>query len=165
MIKKKYLAKIPLALIAFSSGCQYDPRAYEYATSRPTQSIVGDYFLAAETVTFLKDKHYPPKASHINLRSDSTFVINDIADLWNDFEESTRSFESAKGRWSIGKHQKWWALKLNVDSIREYNSYKYRAGFRASAMLIGNQQPYILNFTIGDPDAGEALRFRQKTAH
>ena len=156
-----------LMLATALSCCQGNPRAYEFSTSKPSQSVVGKYLLTDYTLLFLKENHYNPRPSFVELRSDSTLVFENIPDIWNAFKEPNGGFDSGSGRWSIHEAQDWWEVKLEVDTIRGFSfpgvhDKRFRRGFDSAAELIGKHQPYKLNFTIGDPDTGEALQYVQQ---
>ena len=49
------------------------------------------------------------------------------------------------------KHQDWWAIDLNFT----------RANHSSDMRLVGQKPPYLLNLTVGDPDAGTAMQFEE----
>jgi len=101
------------------------------------------------------------KSSRIELQSDSSFSVKNIAAIWSPFSTAD-GFESVKGKWSLVKHQEWWAVDLTVNSVREPNGHWNRKRAGTQIMLVGQNAPYKLHFTIGDPDAGQALQYELK---
>ncbi|RZJ56570.1 MAG: hypothetical protein EOO55_04930 [Hymenobacter sp.] len=101
------------------------------------------------------------KNSRLELNNDSSFYIKDVAAIWSPFS-STGGFEDIKGCWSLVKHQEWWAISFTVKSVRVADGRWNQKDFGAEAMLVGQEAPYRLHFTVGDPDAGKAIQFELK---
>jgi hypothetical protein len=144
--------------ICFLSSCQYDPYYSQYASAKPTQTFVGTYVPTKETKLLLAGMYKNVKKSSLELRSDSSFIIKNIASVWSPLS-TMGGFESVKGKWALVRHQEWWAIDLTVESVRETDSNWSKKGFGMQAMLIGQHAPYKLHFIIGDPDAGKALQY------
>ena len=151
---------IPIA-ICFLSSCQYDPYYSRYASAKPTQTLVGTYVPTKETKLLLAGMYKNVKSSRIDLQSDSSFSVKNIAAIWSPFSTAD-GFESVKGKWSLVKHQEWWAVDLTVNSVREPNGHWNRKRAGTQIMLVGQNAPYKLHFTIGDPDTGQALQYELK---
>jgi uncharacterized protein YozE (UPF0346 family) len=155
---------LPFLLVMMSS-CHGDPRAYSYSTEKPIESVTGKYSLTNESLSFLKSQNYNSQSSFLELRTDSTFILSNIPDIWNPFVEPKGAFESAYGRWKIRKSQDWWTVELNSDSIQNSSNDKYGEGFSDQIMIIGERQPFTMSFILGDPDTGEALQYKQFQAY
>ena len=149
-----YLGFLALGL----NSCQSDPWGFQYARTKPNQSIAGIYKPTAQTYTLLQSMYKNVKASQLELRNDSSFIIKDVAAVWSPFSVAD-GFETVSGRWSLIMHQDWWAIQLTVQSTREPNGHINHNIFTTPVMLIGQQVPYKLHFGIGDPDSGEALQY------
>lgn len=146
-------------LVAYSlSGCQHDPWSFQYTRTKPTQSIAGTYKPTSGTYTFLESMYKNTKFSQLELRKDGSFLIQNIASVWSPFPTGG-GFESVNGKWSLVKHQDWWAVQMNVTSVTEADGHLNQQGFGTQAMLIGQEAPYTLHFGIGDPDSGDALQY------
>ncbi len=127
----------------------------------PSQTLVGTYTPTKETKIFLAGIYKNVKKSSLELRSDSSFIIKDIASVWSPFSV-VGGFKTVQGKWLLVRHQEWWAINLITESVREADGHWNRNRFGAEVMLIGQHAPYKLHFTIGDPDAGEALQYELK---
>ncbi len=110
---------------------------------------------------YLEDMYKNVKPSQIELRKDSTFFIKDIASAWSPFP-TAGGFENVEGKWSLAKHQDWWAVQLEVKSVKGADGHLNQKGFMTQVMLVGQETPYTLHFGIGDPDAGEALQYEHE---
>jgi hypothetical protein len=151
--------RLPLLLIAcILCGCQSDPWSFQYARAKPSQSIAGKYKLTVQSRIFLETVYKNVKSSHFELKSDSSFLIKNIASIWSPFP-TAGGFENVKGKWSLVKHHDWWAIQLNVQSVERADRHLNQEGFITQVMLIGQQAPYLLHFGIGDSDTGEALQY------
>ncbi|MCR5887044.1 hypothetical protein LRS06_04480 [Hymenobacter sp. J193] len=153
----------PIMCLAFCfmSGCQTDPWAFEYARSKPTQSIAGVYKPTSRTYSFLDGAYKNVRPSRLELHSDGSFLIKDIAAIWSPFSVAG-GFEQVQGHWSLGKHQDWWAVNLFVDQVKSADGRLIQSKSSMPIMLIGQQAPYKLHFGIGDPDTGEALQYEKQ---
>lgn len=143
------------------SGCQYDPYYSQYTSTKPTQTLIGNYTPTKETKLLLSKMYKNVKKSNLELRSDSSFSIKNIAAIWSPFATAD-GFEDIEGRWSLVRHQEWWAIDLMTKSIKEANGHWNQKRVGTQLMLIGQKPPYKLHFIIGDPDAGEALQYELK---
>jgi hypothetical protein len=142
-------------------GCQHDPWASDYAREKPSQTITGTYVPTKYTYSFLHGMYKNVKTSTLELRSDSSFTIRNIAAVWSPFS-TAGGFESIKGTWTLNKHQDWWAVALTVESVRDATGHWHQNEFGSQAILVGQHVPYKLHFTIGDPDTNEALQYKLK---
>lgn len=139
-------------------ACQYDPFVHEFTEVKPSASeLVGTYVLDQRSIDMLDSAHrLPPPASRFILRGDGTFTIQNVPSCWRTLEECTRQTETAAGRWEVGRDQEWWTVQLTCTDISGR-----KTGYGLHSMIRGDQPPRLLHFTVGDPDAGEALAFRK----
>lgn len=159
------LLVLPVVLI-LAGGCGLllpgDPFYDDYTCARPeVADVVGAWVATADSVAWLRAQGYavasPPS---IDLKADGTFTMTGMPDGWRVFfeRERRRTFESAAGRWELGRHQQWWALDMHFETLdgrpwprASYNQFHVRR----------EQPPYLLHVTIGDPDAGERVEFEK----
>lgn len=139
-------------------GCQYNPFAHEYTHVEPDASeIVGTYKLDQESRDMLRERFkVDPPAATFTLNADGTFEIRNIPSCWRIDNTCTTKTEDASGRWQIGEDQEWWSVRLTCTRISGRDNE-----YGIPAMIRGDQAPRILHFTVGDPDAGEALAFEK----
>jgi hypothetical protein len=158
----KILRLFILLLAAYIlNSCQSDPWAWQYAHSKPTQSVAGTYELTSRSHVLLENMYKNVKASQLELRPDGTFYIENIASAWSPFP-TAGGFENVKGNWRVGSDQTSWVVQLNVTSVKQADGQLDRQGYETYAMLIGQDAPYTLHFGIGDPDSGEALQYEKQ---
>jgi hypothetical protein len=144
-----------------ASSCQYDPFAHEYTHTRPASAatIVGTHALDRESIEMLKQNYnVTAPRSLLVLRSGGTFELREIPSCWRADVKCTSRTESATGTWDLGKDQEWWAVGLRCRTING-TARDYGIG----AMLRGESPPYVLHFTVGDPDSGEGLALIRKS--
>jgi hypothetical protein len=154
-MRKRILFATAVALF----GCQYDPFAHQVTNVRPDESaVIGEYGLDRQSREMLQDlfEVEPPPAVFV-LRADNSFTLADVPSCWRSDSSCSGRTESASGRWEIRRNSEWWVVQLTCDRIDgEAMSYGLRA------MVRGDEPPYILHFTVGDPDAGEAIAFEKR---
>ncbi|MFZ4766873.1 MAG: hypothetical protein ACOYMN_18125 [Roseimicrobium sp.] len=137
--------------------------------------------MTADTKKMVAERmNYPFGDSWIVLRPDGTFTLHDLPDCWaTDFGEPKGKFDQGKGRWEVRKNLKWWAIGLMFDSAAGITSVKdwtltitekdgsvkkvngKDRGYDTSPFLVGENPPYIIHFTVGDPDAGIGLQYQK----
>ena len=154
----KFLLFCLLLVTGNLCGCQSDPWSFQYARSKPTTSLAGRYKPTIQSQNLLKEGSANGGVSQVELKKDQSFIIKNIPDAWAPFPTGS-NFKIVSGQWSLVKHQDWWAVQLEVGSVREANGRINKNGFGTQAMLIGQEAPYTLHFGIGDPDAGKALQY------
>ncbi len=159
-MKGFYLFLLLLITCSFNS-CQSDPWAWQYARSRPTQSVAGKYNLTSRSHELLENMYKNVRTSQLELKPDGTFFINNIASIWSPFP-TAGGFENVKGNWRVGSDQSSWVVQLSITSVKQANGKLNQQRFETYAMLIGQDSPYILHFAIGDPDSGEALQYEKQ---
>lgn len=154
----KYISILVFGFIGTTAGCQFDPYGSDYTKVQPTrEDVAGIYKVDPKTVNSFKAQHgVDPAAAEINLKPDGSFELKEMPACWLAVTCAGR-LQSASGTWSIQKHQEWWALSLET---RELDGRKH--GHYSEAMLRGEKRPYLVHFTIGDPDSGQALVLEPK---
>jgi hypothetical protein len=147
--------RIALLFVVVLVACQYDPFVHEFTTERPSATdLLGAYVLDDESVHMLRDAHVTIPTSSFIIRPDGTFTLSRVPSCWRAAYTCSSATEEVSGKWRLGKHQDWWSLQLTCTNIdgqsTEYGNV---------AMIRGDEPPYKLHFTVGDPDTGEALAF------
>jgi hypothetical protein len=153
--------KLFVAVILCLSGCQSDPWAFQYARNKPSQSIVGTYVPTQSTQNWLESMYKNVKPSRFLLRADSSFYIENVAAIWSSVAAAD-GFEQMYGHWRLSTHQDWWDVELSVDSTRDAHGVWNRQKILMPVMLIGQETPYKLHISIGDPDEGKAIQYSLK---
>ncbi|HAR68098.1 MAG TPA: hypothetical protein DCR55_18130 [Lentisphaeria bacterium] len=146
------------------SGCQYDPYASEFAEIEPAaESVVGVYVPDPRTKKLIAETGgYVKTDSAVQLMADGTVVFQSIPDWWNtSFGRPKGGFDSGEGTWKVSKMQRWWGVALLFDSTAAFSSMESPGGLDTGIMLVGNEPPYKLHFTVGDPDSGAAMQFER----
>lgn len=141
-------------------SCQYNPFAHEFVTTEPRSAdLPGEYVLDDESIAMLsRSYHVAAPLARLTLNLDGSFRITSVPSCWR-ASSSCNTTEDAAGRWAVAKHQTWWAVQLRCSEIDGR-----RTNYGLQAMLRGDGPPFILHFTVGDPDTGEALAFRRHSA-
>ncbi|MBW8686469.1 hypothetical protein [Chitinophaga rhizophila] len=146
------------------AGCQYDPYAHRFTTSKPAfEDLTGIYRFNEQTAT--NDPIGQAGIdSYISLKADSTYEVKNIPDVFNTDSATGKinltGYYSTHGKWEIssvgsvdygsGLDKHWGLLLTGFD--KEY----------ASIGLMGNKPPYEILVTLGDPDAGEVMIFSKE---
>ena len=149
---------IALLLALGALACQYNPFAHEFTHDKPSANeIVGVYRLDQESRNMLRGrfKIEPPQAT-FTLNADGTFEIRDIPSCWRIDNTCTTKTEDASGTWQIGEDQEWWSVRLRCTKLSGRGD-----DYGIPAKIRGDKAPRLLHFTVGDPDAGEALAFQR----
>jgi hypothetical protein len=125
--------------------------------------LTGTYSLSAESKTFLaKRKGYASiPDSVIELRSDHTILIRDLPDCANDgFGEGQGRFLTGDGTWRLEK-ERFVGYGLALD-VRKGGSLKEGIYCGPWIQIRHKSPPHELEITVGDPDSGESLKYKQK---
>lgn len=156
------LPRIALAAaLALLLRCQYDPFAHEFTKGEPRRgAVVGEYRPDRETTERLASalRISVSPAARFVLGQDGTFVASELPRCW--IEQSfdcAPGTETWAGTWSLRGDGQWWSVQLHVTS-RNGQAISYGI----PVMLRGEEPPYLLHLTIGDPDAGNALAFERQ---
>jgi len=156
-MKHRAAGPIAVLLLAVSIACQYDPFAHEFTSVKPTDDeLIGQYELDDESIEMLRHHDVPRPSSRVVLQRDGQFAINDVPTCWREAFECSLDLESASGTWQVGKENEWWVVRLRLTNIRRKAS-----DYGMVAYVRGDRPPRLLHFTVGDPDAGQALAFRR----
>ena len=151
---------IAIVAVAFTR-CQYNPFAHEFTRARPQErTVVGRYVPDRETSERLPRSSGVAVSDRTSLaiHADHTFAATELPKCWTEESFDCRpGTESWTGTWSLRRNQEWWALQLHIKSR---NGQPTDYGF--PAMLRREAPPYLVHFTIGDPDAGDALAFERR---
>ncbi len=144
-------------------ACQYDPHAHLYTTVKPAPSeVVGVYRLASETLLKSDLSGLRGRLSLLRLDADGTFEATNLP-RWDLHTPGTDFFDrlvSGSGSWRIGSVG---AVDDGWNSKTVWGVYLDSSGAElAPAHLTGLRSPHGLLFSIGDPDAGEALIFSRE---
>jgi hypothetical protein len=139
-----------IALVFLSTGCQYNPYASDFTKKYPNErDLIGTYHLESDPTV------------RIVLNADKTLTYEKLPDsvfYFNSESSQGKSF-TGRGTWTIAKHQEWWELYARVDSFPRDS--EGGPVFDLGVHLIGEQPPYKLHITLGDPDLGKALQFKK----
>ena len=150
-----------LALVS-SIACQSDPHAHLYTTVKPAPSdVVGVYRLASETLLNSDISDLGGRSCFVRLSADGTFEAVNVPP-WMDAPEPNLfdRLLSGSGTWridAVGTVDNGWNSKTVWGIYLDSPTVKL-----AAAHLTGRSSPYGLLFSIGDPDAGEALILRRE---
>ena len=141
--------------------CQYDPFAHEFTNARPQESaIVGRYVPDRETTDILREslRVQVSDRAALAINADHSFVATELPRCWIErSSDCAAGTETWAGTWSLRQNQEWWAVQLHI-TARNGRPTSY--GF--PAMLRRESPPYLVHFTIGDPDSGDALAFERR---
>jgi len=126
--------------------------------------LVGMYRLTEASRSFLTTrKRYAslPDGS-VELRSDFSIVIRNLPDCAIDgFGDSSGKFISGQGTWEIKKAFPGFGLDLLIDSGGTLPAGGYMGPW---IRIRGGRSHYELEFTVGDPDSGETLRYSRQAS-
>lgn len=151
---------LTVALVLY--GCQYDPYAHTFTTEKPElRKVVGRYVLQDQTLVSGGLSAMRGRPCEVILAADGTFTAANVPPF--EFRDppiaSLDSLVSGSGPWQIesvgsvddgmGKLKTHWGVRLG--SMERPLTF---AGFT------GQDSPYGLIFTIGDPDSGTVMILR-----
>jgi hypothetical protein len=138
--------------------CQYAPYANKLTTEQPgSTALIGAYVLTAQTLTNDGLDFLQGRQAKIQLFSDGTFSADDFP-IWQETNTGAYVFDeldSADGNWSI---EVVGGVSSNHGDLKPVWGISF-SGAIISAGLTGNQSPYGLIFTFGDPDSGRVMIF------
>ena len=147
-----------LSLVLFN--CQFDPHADQYTTTTPTsKDLVGTYILEA----YHLPKNIQIKHSDVKLQlfAGGKFIATNIPPLsiYGADKNFFSTLVSGQGNWTMGSlgtldpgNHTLWGVIL-TDSANRFHS----------PIIRGDNAPYGLSFTLGDPDQGEAVLLQKQT--
>lgn len=143
-----------LILVTLACLGPYDPYAHLLTTKEPdTADVTGLYILTEQTLTEGKLNFLQGKQATIELKPDGTATLSNFP-LWLELGMSYKfdRFLSGTDRWQVERV----GLLSSGDDI-------WGIGFSqiTSASLTGDQPPYGLIFTYGDPDSGDVMIFEK----
>ena len=153
----RYLSSVALTgILLVACG---DPYLSNYTAAKPNESdLVGTWVPDKETVKDIRDRGgYDIDRASIKLilGSDGSFEMVDIPDWWREpFGRSQGRLQSDRGTWRLKEHSpgSWWELALNFP------------GWGGTAVPLRRAKPpYLIHFTLGDPDAGHAMTFERQS--
>jgi len=101
----------------------------------------------------MRDFNVDISQSAFDLSSDGSFESGDLPDCSKEMACSGK-LQDISGTWSLAQHQDWWAVRLLTSRIDGAS-----ADFGVGAILRLDEPPYLIHFTIGDPDSGQTLAF------
>jgi hypothetical protein len=148
-------------LLGLHLACQWDPYYSSYTRKEPRRSdLVGWYEPKKESRDFIDQKGYGGSGLVVMLNADGTFSIDGMPDMWSDgFGHPNGRLERAAGRWEVDQIQEGiWGISLFVSRSSNTAGIQSDKPFVRPVGLIGDRPPYIVHFTIGDPDQGEAIQ-------
>lgn len=148
-----YLLSITLAG-ALLAACG-DPYLSSYTTTKPNEAdLIGTWVPDTDTLKDIRDRgHYDMDraSTRLILRSDGSFEMVDIPDWWRDpFGKSEGRLQSDRGTWRLKEQSPGSLWELGLDFPRWGGT---------TISLRRNKSPYLIHFTLGDPDNGEAMTF------
>lgn len=136
------------------TGCLLSPD--EYATIKPKAiDLIGTWKATSDSIEDMHSRgHYDYVTPRITILSDHTFTMKNMPDwIFTDAGASHTKLISRAGRWELippdrsdGGWNGWGIIFLPNYS---------------SAMLIGNEPPYSLEFFDGDPDQEDIMTFEK----
>lgn len=139
-------------------------------TAPHMENLAGTYRLTSRSVRFVEHKEYADLPDIcIILHVDGTFEMKNMPDMWTNFGQAKRCFDSGSGTWELDSREAGlatlWGITLDFDDIQGFTSQVHKNGFVYSMLKLKNQQPpYVIRVTIGDADGGEALEFEKVSA-
>ena len=169
-MKQSFLTRSCAVIALVLAACQYDPFAYTYTRRQPELAdLAGEYWLADQNLDGSLDRVLRTEATgpcghcSLTLQPDGTFVALDFP-VWSETPAGyeLRSFDTFTGSWSletVGSVDDGvtltpvWGLRFDADGRQT-----------VWAHLAGESPPYTIHFGFGDPDAGEAMRYRSNAS-
>ena len=177
-----------LASVWFVSGCG-DHHASDYTKGKPdAKGIPGVYVMTPSTLKMVRGQmHYPAIETTLVLKNDNTFELKNMPDCWAAVSGTPNGrFDHGKGEWRIQERKMnekliWWEIDLNFENslgITSVKPWDYEITeqdgtvkvidgrtqrYGHSANLINQASPYVVRFTLGDPDSGVRLEFERKS--
>jgi hypothetical protein len=147
-----------LVLVEVACLCQFDPFANRLTTVKPNAAdVIGAYVLTEQTLTSDGLDFLNGKLATIELLPNNTFEAHDFP-VWQESVAGGYEFDqliSTNGNWVI---QEVGGVSTGGDDIKPVWGLNF-SGIIISASFTGNQSPYSLIFTFGDPDNGNVMIF------
>ena len=140
------------------SGCQGDPYYPSYTKREPDpKDVVGTYVPDERTAGIVRSrKGLELLSTQIIIRPDGTYSIDNVPE-WNNAmsASSVGPLVTRSGTWRLEQRQNaFWVVSI-----------LYRNGptdTYGAINLREQKPPYLLHFTLGDPDSGESLVFTKQ---
>ena len=143
-----------LACCLLLTGCSfplleaYEAATYKYTTIKPNEvDIIGTWNATSSSLGDMHSRgHYDYVTPRITILSNHTFVMKNMPDwLFNGSGKSHKKFITASGRWELFQLDKKEGGGWGVNFSSQYGW----------AMLVGNEPPYLLEFSEGNVDESE----------
>ena len=155
---KKYAFYISLGTILLV-GCQGNPYLSSYTAAKPNESdLVGTWVPDNDSMKDIRERggyDIDNANTKLILRPDGGLEMLNMPDWWQDpFGRSHGTFRSDSGTWMLREHSPgtWWEIELTFPKAW------------TTTPIRREKPPYLIHFTLGDPDAGHAMTFvRQKS--
>jgi hypothetical protein len=147
---------VGLVLLLLLSGCELSELTFTRA--RPNrEDLVGTWTPTSETIKDMKGRGgYPISNLELVLNGDGTFSLANMPDWWLDgFGDSHAKLFSTSGKWELMPDEDvWtvWTLEL------EFPPHTVHDGIHVTRQ----KPPYLLQFTLGDPDSSHCMLFEKK---
>jgi len=124
-------------------------------TEPNTSDLAGIYQPTKKTFEFIRKKGYPVRSDiSIKLDDNGRFNAKNIPDMYhNDFGIGKGKFESFSGGWELESDE--------LSLVTNWGLRLHRNAGSFGVSLKNQKSPYIIDFTIGDPDSGEHLFFEK----
>lgn len=139
-------------------GCQGDPYYPSYTKREPNpKDIVGTYVPDERTAGVIRSrKGLELLSTQIVIRADGTYSIDNVPE-WNNAmsASSVGPLVTRSGTWHLEQPQKaFWVVSIlyRNGSTDTYDGINLRE----------QKPPYLLHFTLGDPDSGESMVFTKQ---
>lgn len=154
------LSHVALVTVAATllAGCQGDPYYPSYTKREPDpKDVVGTYVPDERTAGIVRSrKGLELPSTQIVIRPDGTYNIDNVPE-WNNAmsASSVGPLVTRSGRWHLEQRQNtFWVVSIlyRNGSTDTYDGISLRE----------QKPPYLLHFTLGDPDSGESLVFTKQ---
>lgn len=142
-------------LVLVASSCGYDPHTAVVVIEEPKpEDVDGVDGIDEETIAWSTLDANRVRLCRVELRSDGTFVARNIP-VSHFASTSPGELGDRTGTWSIGiasgnEHETDWGVHLETH------------GHRIAANLADDRPPHRLVFSLGDPDAGDAIFLQRR---
>ena len=145
-----------LLIVAGAAACD------QVLVREPTRAdIVGVYELTSDSREFLRSRkgYTSIPAATIAFAADGTLVVRDLADcLVDGFGESHGRLLSGRGTWQIEKA----FVGYGINWVIRPGDSLPAGGYSGPWVTIRHRSPpYDLELNVGDPDAGERVRYER----
>jgi hypothetical protein len=147
------------------AGCRRNPWADQFLTRQPRETdLVGSYGIDSQTLA----RNISVLNTSVLINPDSEIVLS--ADHHAQFSHMPEiraipppsCLVDGSGSWSLGRNDAYFVVDVQIHP----NDVRATGGcdgpiYHEQLMIYGKNPPYKLHFTIGDPDAGDALQFEK----